>query len=122
MLKGAPVEETRSGETPIPRGSPLPWLLLVLTLMVAVAIFSMARTRLAEEKLRTANALKANDEVLGRLRNVVNEQQRVSAEVSKLTAAQEQLQAKLKTSESALGTCTAELEAAQEQKSKLKKK
>ena len=60
--------EINTGETVVPRGSPLPWLLLALTVLVALGIFVMARTRLAEEKVHTANALKATDDVMGRLR------------------------------------------------------
>jgi septal ring factor EnvC (AmiA/AmiB activator) len=66
-------EEIRSEVTPIRRGSPLPWLLLAVTLSVMVGIFAMARSRLNEERLRTANALKANDEVMGRLRAVTSD-------------------------------------------------
>ena len=67
-------EEIQSESTTIPRrGSPLPWLLLGVTICVAIGIFSMATRRLGDERLRTAAALKANDEVMGRLRTAASE-------------------------------------------------
>ncbi len=73
MNAPAASEEVRSEETPLKRGSPLPWLLLLVTVSVAVGVFWMARVRLGEEKLRTANALKANDEVHARLKIAVSD-------------------------------------------------
>ena len=66
-------EEIHSDVTPIRRGSPLPWLLLGVTVCVTIGIFLMATRRLNDEKLRTAAALKANDEVMGRLRAAASE-------------------------------------------------
>ena len=78
-------EESRSDEIEMPRrGSPLPWLLLAVTLIVAVGIFAMARSRLNDERLRTASALKANDEVMGRLRNVASEYAKSQITVTEL--------------------------------------
>ncbi len=80
-------EETHSDVIELPRrGSPLPWLLLAVTLMVAVGIFAMARSRLTDEKLRTAAALKANDEVMGRLRNAANEVAKAQITITELEA------------------------------------
>ena len=47
MLRGEPMvsEEIRSDVTPVRRGSPLPWLLLAVTVCVAAGIFAMARSR-----------------------------------------------------------------------------
>ncbi len=87
------MEETRSDVIELPRrGSPLPWLLLVVTLAVAVGIFAMARGRLNDEKLRTAAALKANDEVMGRLRNVANEYAKAQITVTELETRKEILE------------------------------
>lgn len=66
-------DEIHSDLTPIRRGSPLPWLLLGVTVCVTIGIFFMATRRLNDEKLRTAAALKANDEVMGRLRTAASE-------------------------------------------------
>jgi septal ring factor EnvC (AmiA/AmiB activator) len=67
-------EEVTSGETSLPRrATPLPWLLLGVTVIVAIGIFSMATRRLNDERLRTAASLKANDEVMGRLRTAASE-------------------------------------------------
>jgi uncharacterized protein HemX len=66
----APVaaEEVRSEETPLRRGSPLPWLLLFFTVLVGLGIFVMARNRFAEQRQKVADALKADDEIHGRLK------------------------------------------------------
>lgn len=89
-------EEIRSDEIQLPRrGSPLPWLLLAVTLSVAVGIFAMARSRLDDERLRTASALKANDEVMGRLRSVASEYARSQLTVTELEARKEGLERQL---------------------------
>lgn len=94
MLPGAMVsEEVHSDVTELPRrGSPLPWLLLAVTLIVAVGIFAMARGRLNDERLRTATALKANDEVMARLRNVANEYAKTQISVGELEARKDLLE------------------------------
>lgn len=94
MLPGAMVnEEVHSDVTELPRrGSPLPWLLLAVTLIVAIGIFAMARARLNDERLRTATALKANDEVMGRLRNVANEYAKSQLSVTELETRKEMLE------------------------------
>lgn len=77
-------EEITSDETPIRRVSPLPWLLLAVTVCVAIGIISMATRRLNDERLRTAAALKANDEVMGRLRTAASEFARSELTVTEL--------------------------------------
>ena len=85
-------EETHSDVIELQRrGSPLPWLLLGVTLLVALGIFAMARGRLNDEKLRTAAALKANDEVMGRLRNVANEFAKTQLTIGELETKRDQL-------------------------------
>lgn len=89
-------EESRSDELELPRrGSPLPWLLLAVTLLVAVGIFAMARARLNDERLRTASALKANDEVMGRLRNLASEYAKSQLNVTELETKRELLERQL---------------------------
>jgi uncharacterized membrane-anchored protein YhcB (DUF1043 family) len=70
-------DEVRSDFNPIKSGSPLPWLLLGITLLVGVTMAIISHQRLVDEKSRTARALQANDEVMGRLRAVVAENQRL---------------------------------------------
>ena len=89
-------EEITSDETTIrPRTSPLPWLLLGVTICVAIGIFSMARARLGDEKLRTANALKANDEVMARLRAATNETAKSEITVAELETKRAMLERQL---------------------------
>ena len=73
-------EQVRSDFNPIKTGSPLPWLLLGITLFVGVTMAIVSHSRLIDEKSRTARALQANDEVMGRLRGVVAENQRLLEE------------------------------------------
>lgn len=68
-----PWEEVRSESTTIPavrRANPLPWLLLGLSLALTVTVLVLGRTRLGDERARTAAALKANDDVEARVREV----------------------------------------------------
>ena len=62
----------------------VPWLLLGVTVCVAIGIFSMATRRLNDERLRTAAALKANDEVMGRLRTAASEYAKSELTVTEL--------------------------------------
>ena len=85
-------DESQSEETNLkPRVTPLPWLLLGVTLCVMIGIFAMARARLNEEKLRTASALKANDEVMGRLRAATSEYAKSLITVTELEMRNEML-------------------------------
>ncbi len=79
------VSTGNTGEIQLPRrASPLPWLLLGVTVVVAIGIFSMATRRVNDEKLRTAAALKANDEVMGRLRTAASEYAKSELTVTEL--------------------------------------
>jgi hypothetical protein len=49
-------------------GSPLPWLLLAVSIALTITVLIVGRNRLAEEKDRTFTALKANDELNLRLK------------------------------------------------------
>ena len=88
-------EETTSGETQVRRVTPLPWLLLAVTVCVAIAIFLMASRRLSDERLRTAAALKANDEVMGRLRTAASEFARSELSVAELETKKAMLERQL---------------------------
>jgi len=67
-----PWEEVRSESTVIPaqrpRMNPLPWLLLAVSLALTVTVLVVGKSRLNEERARTAEALKANDTVEAQLR------------------------------------------------------
>lgn len=56
--------------------SPLPWLLLTLSMALTVVVLLVGRNRLAEEKERTWSALKANDELNQRLKSTQKELER----------------------------------------------
>ena len=73
-------EEVRSDFNPLRRGSPLPWLLLGITIIVGGTMAVVSHSRIVEEKAKTARALQANDEVMGRLRGVVAENGRLLEE------------------------------------------
>ncbi|MFT3709620.1 MAG: hypothetical protein QM817_18480 [Archangium sp.] len=55
------------------RPSPLPWMLLTVSIAMTIGVLILGKTRLDDERLRTATALKANDEMKGQLKNT-NEQ------------------------------------------------
>jgi hypothetical protein len=88
-------EEIRSDFNPIKRGSPLPWLLLGITLLVGVTMAVVSHSRLIEEKTRMARALQANDEIMVRLRGVIGENQRLLEEAEATKARQNELESEL---------------------------
>ncbi len=64
-----PWEEVRSESTTLPRrANPLPGMLLVLSIALTIGVPVLGRARLGDERQRTAQALKANDDVEARLR------------------------------------------------------
>jgi hypothetical protein len=52
------------------RASPLPWMLLAVSLSLTVGMLMLGRTRLEQERTRTASALKANDELKARVKQL----------------------------------------------------
>jgi hypothetical protein len=58
------------------RGSPLPWLLLAVSITLTVTVLFVGRNRLVEEKERTWTSLKANDELNQRLKAAQKELER----------------------------------------------
>ena len=104
-------DESHSDEINLPRrATTLPWLLLAVTLIVGVGIFAMARGRLNDERLRTAAALKANDEVMGRLRNAASEFAKSQITVTELEARKELLERQLTDLDGRSKALTAEVE------------
>jgi hypothetical protein len=68
------------------RPSPLPWMLLTVSIALTVGVLTLGRTRLEEERTRTANALKANDELKAKLKSFETEleaQKSVDAQAEK---------------------------------------
>ena len=74
-----PWDEVRneSTEEARPRGSPLPWMLLTVSLALTAGVLWASRQRLEDERARTAAALKANDELKARLKNAEAELERL---------------------------------------------
>ena len=82
-----PFDEVKSGAHVLPRRpSPLPWLLLFVSLALTISVLVLSKRRLDAEAQRTATALKANDEVQAKLRGAL-------AEVEKLKEASGQTDA-----------------------------
>lgn len=55
------------------RPSPLPWMLLTVSIVMTIGVLILGRSRLEDERLRTATALKANDEVKGQLKSALED-------------------------------------------------
>ena len=53
--------------------SPLPWMLLTVSIAMTIGVLILGRSRLEDERLRTATALKANDEVKGQLKSAIED-------------------------------------------------
>jgi len=89
-------EEVRSDFNPIKRGSPLPWLLLGITVMVGATMAVASHRSIVDEKGRTARALQENDNVMGRLRSTVAENGRLleEAQAAKLQRGELEMRAK----------------------------
>jgi septal ring factor EnvC (AmiA/AmiB activator) len=51
-----------------PRPSPLPWMLLTVSIAMTIGVLLLGRSRLEDERVRTAMALKANDDVKSQLK------------------------------------------------------
>jgi hypothetical protein len=102
-------EEVRSDFNPLKRGSPLPWLLLGITLLVGITMAFAARSRLRDEQLRTARALQANDDVHARLRSAVSENARLKLETDAAVKQKAELEARQKSLEDQLKASADEL-------------
>lgn len=53
--------------------SPLPWMLLTVSIAMTIGVLILGRSRLEDERLRTATALKANDEVKAQLKGAIDD-------------------------------------------------
>lgn len=70
---GNPWEEIRRKSLEMPVGrphrpSPLPWMLLTVSIAMTMGVLILGRSRLEDERIRTATALKANDELKAQLK------------------------------------------------------
>jgi hypothetical protein len=102
-------EEIRSVENPMKRGSPLPWLLLGITIAVGVTMAIVSHSRIIDEKQRTARALQENDAVMARLRGVVAENQRLLDEAEAAKAKRTEVEQREKSLEDQLKSSADEL-------------
>jgi hypothetical protein len=106
-------EEIRSGETPMGnRASPLPWLLLFVLAVGWGTTFLLASGRLSDERLRNANALKANDELKARYEKVKGEHDELHKANAALDEKRLGLETKRDELKAQLQTCSEELEQA----------
>jgi hypothetical protein len=70
----SPWDDVRSETIDVPlggrpaRASPLPWMLLTVSIALTIGVLVLGRGRIEDERVRTANALKANDELHARLK------------------------------------------------------
>jgi hypothetical protein len=102
-------EEIRSDVNPLKRGSPLPWLLLVITIAVGATMAIVSHSRIIDEKMRTARALQENDGVMTRLRTVVAENARLLEEAEAAKTKRTELEQREKSLEDQLKASADEL-------------
>lgn len=102
-------EEIRSDFSPVKAGAPLPWLLLAITLIVGVTMAIVSHARLVDEKVKTARALQANDEVIGRLKSVIAENTRLLEQSDSFRNQKQELEARQKSMEDQLRSSADEI-------------
>jgi hypothetical protein len=84
----SPWEEVRRESLEIPTvgyhrpGSPLPWLLLAVSITLTITVLVVGRNRLMEEKERTWASLKANDDLNQKLKAAQRELEKTQEECS----------------------------------------
>jgi hypothetical protein len=74
------------------RPSPLPWMLLTVSIVMTIGVLVLGRSRLEDERLRTATALKANDEVKAQLKAAREELDKGRAATTEVEASTSELQ------------------------------
>jgi septal ring factor EnvC (AmiA/AmiB activator) len=77
------------------RPSPLPWMLLTVSIAMTIGVLILGKSRLDDERLRTATALKANDEMKGQLKNTNEQLDAAKASCSEVEANGGELQKQL---------------------------
>ena len=68
------------------RASPLPWMLLTVSIVMTIGALVLGKTRLDDERLRTATALKANDEMKQQLKAATDNVDKAKADCSEVEA------------------------------------
>jgi chromosome segregation ATPase len=107
-----PWEEVRSDAHHLPRrGSPLPWMLLAVSLALTVGAIGLGKSRLDEARLRTALALKASDEVQAKLRATQAAHDALKESLVQAEAANAELSQRLVTLELQIRTLEEDLQA-----------
>lgn len=81
------------------RPSPLPWMLLTVSIAMTIGVLSLGKSRLDDERLRTATALKANDEVKGQLKSANEDIDKTRAACTAADASTGELQKQILTLE-----------------------
>jgi septal ring factor EnvC (AmiA/AmiB activator) len=81
------------------RPSPLPWMLLTVSIAMTIGVLALGRNRLEEERLRTATALKANDDVKTQLKTAKEELDKGRAATTQVEASTSELQKQILTLE-----------------------
>lgn len=81
------------------RPSPLPWMLLTVSIAMTIGVLILGRSRLEDERVRTATALKANDEVKGQLKAAIEDLDQSRAACSAADMSTSELQKQLLTLE-----------------------
>lgn len=81
------------------RPSPLPWMLLTVSIVMTIGVLILGRSRLEDERLRTATALKANDEVKGQLKTAIDDLDQSRAACTAADESTSELQKKILTLE-----------------------
>ena len=81
------------------RPSPLPWMLLTVSIAMTIGVLILGRSRLEDERVRTATALKANDEVKGQLKATLEDLDQARASCSAVEDSTSELQKQVLTLE-----------------------
>lgn len=81
------------------RPSPLPWMLLTVSIVMTGGVLALGRSRLEDERQRTATALKANDEVKQRLKATQDDLDKAKASCAAAEAQAGELQKQILTLE-----------------------
>ncbi len=95
LLTSTVPEDVRSDYATVPRGSPLPWLIVGALVLGWLATFAMARARIVDEQQRTADALKGNDDVMGRLHTAVSERKKSETDLDEARASNAKLEERI---------------------------
>lgn len=81
------------------RPSPLPWMLLTVSIAMTIGVLVLGRSRLEDERVRTSTALKANDEVKQQLKATLEDLDKSRAACTEADASTGELQKQVLTLE-----------------------